>query len=354
MIKKLSIISLVVLLAALVVGALIAPIAVGDVAKATGNIDANYAPVREQLVIPATGVKTVSFDNGNYIQTVKLHPSPDGDIHVYSDGYTEMDSQFSYALDHATGHLEVGRYLLNNWKSLSWLSRENLPILLARGFNSETPCVELYLPAGVAYDMDSWRVGETFADPGVETYYARSTGDYNQLTETEEGLLTDETSQAAQEQSQVLRDLAAESDELLLSLCRRYAADGDEALFWQNAEPLIGSVAAAYAQRAAYADGLGQWRDMDLETAIFEYMYWVCTQTRLDLEELRLERAYHQGGLTKTDYYAADLANDDAEQEAEDNLEAREELHDLLENIQEMTGAHSLLVDGFEPETLDF
>ena len=354
MIKKLSIISLVVLLAALVMGALIAPIAVGDVARATGDIDAAYAPTEELLVIPAEGVKTVSFDNGNYIQTVRLHPSPDGDIHVYSDGYTQMESQFSYALDHATGHLEVGRYLLNNWKDLSWLSRENLPILLARSFNSETPCVELYLPAGVAYDMDSWCVGETFADPAVETYYARSTGDYNQLTETEERLLTDETSQAAQEQNQTLRDLSAESDELLLDICRRYAADGDEALFWQNAEPLIGSVAAAYARQAGYADGLGQWRDMDLEPAVYEYMYWVCAQTRLDLEELRLERAYRQGGLTKTDYYAADLANDDAEQEAEDILEAMDELHGLLENIQDMTGAHSLLVDGLDPETLDF
>ena len=102
MLKKITVISLIVMVVMLLATAVLAPFAISQVAEKVGTVVESYSIQEERLVIPAEGVKTVSFDHGHYISAVTLLPSPDGDIHVYSDGYAVRDSQFSYSIEKET------------------------------------------------------------------------------------------------------------------------------------------------------------------------------------------------------------------------------------------------------------
>ena len=359
MTKKICIAALIVFLVSLVAGAVLAPIAIADIAESTGPVNQAHSQMEERFSLSAEGIKTVSFDNGSYIRTMRIKPSPDDQIHVWSDGYVALSSQFSYAMNSEMGHLEVGRYEKLGHDSVSWLSRSNLPLMLARAFNRETPSVELYLPQGVAYDMDSWSVGMTEVDPEVEVYYAHQTGEYNQLEEAP--IVPPDAEPAAPEEHmpdvpvsetdirKIAVERATESNGALLEAARDYAETGDEQAFWDAVSPIISELAGLYAEQAMLADG-AVWQGIDLQSAFEQYMTLQTAESLLELKQERLEKAYRDGLILKVDFYEQDLELDSEQELLEEERDAMEEMEELLERIERSNGVTTLLVEGFDAD----
>lgn len=357
MIKKISIVSLIVLIVVLVTGALLAPLAVADVMEATAEIDAAYSQMEERLVIPADGVSTVSFDEGNFIQSVQVMVSPDEAIHLFSNGYIAIDSSFSYSVDYSTGHLELGRYYSESsfLRGFSWISRENLPIFLAEALNDVTPQVELYLPAGVAYDLDSWTVGSTTAELGVETYRATETGDYNDiiisdpiedaLDEWEEETLEDSLYRLDAEQlRQQTLEAAEKYDERLIEAAMTYYEDGDENAFWEIVEPMYERLASLYdAQlgRSTDEESAGYYADF------CDYFSVQLQKSLRTLEQQQLEDQWQKNAIAKAEYYERDLELDDDITDLNANLAATESTRQLLDNLEMNNGKITAFVQGF-------
>lgn len=363
MIKKISIVSMIVLIVVLVTGALLAPLAVADVMEATAEIDAAYSQMEERLVIPADGVSTASFDEGYYIRYLRVKVSPDEDIHLYSNDYIASDSSFSYSVGLNTGHLEIGRYYNESSfrRGFTWISRENLPVLLAEALSDSTAQVELYLPAGVAYDLDSWAVGSTTVETGVETYRATETGDYNDITisdpveddwdEWEEETLEDSLYRLDAEQlRQQTLEAAEKYDERLIEAAMTYYEDGDENTFWEIVEPMYERLASLYDAQ------LGRSTDDESAGYYDDFCNYFSVQLQKSLrtlEQQRLEAQWQENAISKADFYEQDLELDDDITDLSADLAAIEGIRQLLDDLEINNGKTTAFVQGFALHTTE-
>ncbi len=353
MIKKVSLISLVVFLVVLVSGALLAPIAVADMVEASAEQDAVYGQMKECLVIPAEGITTTSFDEGNFIEHVKVRISPDDKIHLYSNGYTNINSSFSYSINYETGHLDIGRYTENRWNEFAWLSRENLPILLAGIFSESYSTVELYLPAGISYDLDSWMVGTNEVELGLETYHGYDSealpdeivgGEYDAEYEWEEEPDEPQLMDAEQLRQQVVED-AEKYNDRLHEAALLYYEDGDEDAFWLVAEPMCERLAALYdAQLGRQNDEESAGYDIDF----VDYFHMQLQKSLREVERARLEAQWNNKTIAKADYYERDLELDDELANLNADLVVFESTHQQLVSLEQANGLATGFVGGFE------
>ncbi len=358
MLKKITVISLIVMIAMLLATAVLAPFAVSQVAEAVGTVVETYSTQEERLVIPAEGVKTVSFDHGRWIQSVELLPSPDGDIHVFSDEYAVRDSQFSYSIEPEHGHLEIGRYSTNGWNGLSAISPDNLMISLSSLFNQNDPSVQLYLPKGVAYDLDSWMVGiNHWNEAEVETYYAEETGEYNDGTVYKDGTMFIEPEPdisqqpvvdvpLTQEEQTALRDSLDLAGMNLDGAYQLYLELGDTERLWNDIGTAIDEAHILY-QKLLISSGLSADEMVNLAPNIYEVLQLYAEQNQVECDRLRLQRQYRDGLLEKEDFYMQDLELDHREEELDNTLDTSEydRIEDMIDELEERLGLHTLFAE---------
>jgi len=362
MLKKITVIALIVMLVMLLTTAVLAPFAVSQVAEQVTTVVDTYSTQKERLTIPAEGVKTVSFDHGQWVQSMELLPSPDGEIHVYSDEYAVRDSQFSYSIDKEHGHLEIGRYPLGGWNGLSALTPDNLMVSLSGLFNQNDPSVQLYLPKGIAYDLDSWMVGVNhWKEDEVETYYAEQSGDYNQKEEASivspdaQPVEPDKDAANTPDPESDIRKKAVEKATLnngaLLEAARSYADNGDDTAFWDAVSPMLEELADLYAEQVMLS-GSENWLEIDLSETFREYMSLQLEESLLEVEQERLEKAYRNNLITKAEYYESDLELDYEQETIENTLDGMDAAEDLLERIERSNGVTTLFVEGFDSDRI--
>ena len=358
MLKKITVISLIVMVVMLLATAVLAPFAISQVAEKVGTVVDAYSTQEERLVIPAEGVKTVSFDHGHYISAVTLLPSPDGDIHVYSDGYAVRDSQFSYSIEKEHGHLEIGRCHRSDLNGLSAITPENLMVSLSGLFYPNGVSVQLYLPKGIAYDLDSWMVGiNHWNEAEVETYYAEETGEYNDGTSYKDGTMfiqpePDISQQPVadvpltQEEQTALRERLDLAGMNLDGAYQLYLELGDTERLWNDIGTAIDEAHILY-QELLISNGLSADEMVNLAPNIYEVLQLYAEQNQVECDRLRLQRQYRDGLVEKEDFYMQDLELDHREEELDNTLDTPEydRIEDMIDELEERLGLHTLFAE---------
>lgn len=360
MLKKITLISLIVMIAMLIVTAVLAPFAVSQVADAVASVDDAYSIQEERLTIPADGVKTVSFDYGKWIQSVELLPSPDGAIHLFSDGYAVRDSQFSYSIEPEHGHLEIGRYNTGNWNGLSAITPDNLMVSLSSLFNHNEPSVQLYLPKGIAYDLDSWMAGVNhWNEADVDTYYAEETGEYNDGTVYKNGEMPIQPEPVTPQQPIVEVPLTAEDQTALRDSLESlgndlraaydlYLEEGDGNLLWDDMGSQIDQAHILYQELLLSGNPHVSVDEMvDLAPRIYEVLHLYAEKNQTECDRQRIQRQYRDGLLEKEDFYMQDLELDRREEELENTLDTPEydQIEDMIDDLEARLGLHTLFAE---------
>lgn len=339
MLKKLMIVSSIVLLVCLMAGAVLTPMAVADTISMADKTSDKYSAVNEQLSISSDGITEVSLENGRIVEKLVVKPSPDGKIHVYTDGFHEPDTQFTYVVNEEQQFLTLSNYWrgdYNPWKSLT---RENILKQIVREFSRRSPYVELQLPDGVAYDLDSPTVWEAEIDPQVESIHSGRYSDpwehddaadeYDEGDEMPLESIDPASGLTAEQMLEISRTVMAQNDQMLQAY-RAYGENSDQTIFWETANLNISTTAPLLARLSGRTD---EWEQEELAQVLIEYMTAVAEKSLLEIAQDNLELEYRQGRWDKETYYAMDLDYDREQENWEMRIDDLDSIYDLDEQF---------------------
>ena len=149
-----------------------------------------------------------------------------------------------------------------------------------------------------------------------------------------------------QDQQITAADQVRNSNDALIDAARSYAQTGDADVFWKAVDPMLDDLSALYGQQMADLNG------QNMQKEIREYMSLQMEESLKEVEEERLEKAYRDGKLTRSEFEKQEKELERQQEQLENKLDRMETTEEMLERLERGNGTYTLFVEGFDEERI--